>query len=210
MQSVLARWYCGCLAILLEMEMRNVGKEDKSWDEIHTFGFEEGRRATEVSTAIRLLGAAAREWGPELGVITCSLDVKQAFDNVSPENLSVVVKEKKIAPVLAEAFLRGQIGGKYVTFASKRRISGIPIVKSIKQGGKERPCLFTLMKRSVFRALQEKCKVLRVGVKTRNSVGRQEEDRVSHMIFADNCYLFAESKEQILKMIGDATEEPKQ
>ena len=29
------------------------------------------------------------------------------------------------------------------------------------------------------------------------------------MIFADNCYLFAESKEQILKMIGDATEELK-
>ena len=27
------------------------------------------------------------------------------------------------------------------------------------------------------------------------------------MIFADNCYIFAESKEQIFKMIGDATEE---
>ena len=40
-------------------------------------------------------------------------------------------------------------------------------------------------------------------------MGRQEEDRVSHMIFADNCYLFAESKEQILKIIGDATEELK-
>ena len=32
---------------------------------------------------------------------------------------------------------------------------------------------------------------------------------MNHMIFADNCYLFAESKEQILKMIGDATEELK-
>ena len=29
------------------------------------------------------------------------------------------------------------------------------------------------------------------------------------MIFADKCYLFAESKEQILKIIGDATEELK-
>ena len=29
------------------------------------------------------------------------------------------------------------------------------------------------------------------------------------MIFADNCYLFAESKEQIVKMIEDATEELK-
>ena len=40
-----------------------------------------------------------------------------------------------------------------------------------------------------------------MGVKISNSVGRQEEDRISHMIFADNCYLFSESKEQIIKMI---------
>ena len=32
---------------------------------------------------------------------------------------------------------------------------------------------------------------------------------MSHMIFADNCYLCVESKEQILKMIGDAAEELK-
>ena len=38
----------------------------------------------------------------------------------------------------------------------------------------------------------------------------KKEDRASHMIFADNCYLFAESNEQILKMIGDATEETKE
>ena len=76
---------------------------------MHTFGFEEGRSATEISTAIRLLAAAAREW--RLGVITCSLDVKEAFDNVSLENLSLVKKEMKIAPVLAEAILREQIGG---------------------------------------------------------------------------------------------------
>ena len=29
MQSVLAKWYCGCLTILLEMELRNVGKGTK-------------------------------------------------------------------------------------------------------------------------------------------------------------------------------------
>ena len=59
--------------------------------------------------------------------------------------------------------------------------------------------------------------MLRVGVKMRNWVGvkmrncevRQDEDRVSHMIFADSGYPFAESKEHILKMIGDATEELK-
>ena len=59
------------------------------------------------------------------------------------------------------------------------------------------------------KVLQEEWKVLRMGVKMRNSEVRQKEDRVSHMIFADNCYLFAESKQQTSKMIGYATEELK-
>ena len=208
-QSVLAKWYCGCLTILLEMELRNVEKRDKSCGDIHTFGFEEGRSATEISTAIRLMAAAAREWRPELVLITCSMDVKQAFDHVSPENLSLVMKEMDIASVLAGSFLREQIGGKYDICFQETRISGIPFDTSIKQGGKESPCLFNLMIRSVFRTLQQKWHVLRMGVKTRKSGAQQQEDRVSHMIFADNCYLSAVSKEQILKLIGDATEELK-
>ena len=60
--------------------------------------------------------------------------------------------------------------------------------------------------RSVFKTLQEKWNDMRIGVKMRNSEGQQKEDRVSHMIFADNCDLFAASKEQIRKMIVDTTE----
>ena len=35
----------------------------------------------------------------ESGVITCSVDVKQAFYTVSPENLSLVMKDMDIALV---------------------------------------------------------------------------------------------------------------
>ena len=95
-------------------------------------------------------------------------------------------------------------------FASKEtRISGIPFDKSIKQGGKESPCLFNLMMSIFFRVLQAEWKKMQMGVRIRNSVGRHEEGRINHMIFADNCYLFAELKEQIVKMIENATEELK-
>ena len=63
--------------------------------------------------------------------------------------------------------------------------------------------------KSVFKTSQEKCEIIRIGVKTKNSGHRQDEDRVSHIIFADNYYIFAESKEQVFKTIGDATEELK-
>ena len=93
--------------------MRSIRRRDSSWDCIHTFGSEAGKSATEITTAIGLKAAAAREWGVELGIVNRSMDVKQAFDNVSPENLSLVMKDMGTAPVLAEAIMREQIGGKY-------------------------------------------------------------------------------------------------
>ena len=132
--------------------------------------------------------------------------MKQAFDSVSPLNLSLAMKEMGIALVLVGAILRERIGGKYDICFQETGITGIPFDKSIKQGGKESPCLFNLMMRSVFRTLNEKWKKLHMGVKIKGSGVGQEEDRVSHVICADSCYLFAESKEQILKMISDVSE----
>ena len=150
-----------------------------------------------------------QEWRLELGVVTCSLAVKHASDTVSMDNLSLVMKEMKIALVLAEAILREQIEGKYDICCQETSISGKPFGKSIKREGTESPCLFNLLIRSVFRTSQEEWKRIRMGVKIRNSIGRQEQGRVNQMIFAGNCYLFAESKEQIVKMIEDPTEELK-
>ena len=42
------------------------GEKRQSWEDIHIFGFEERRSATEISMAIRVLAAAARDWRPEL------------------------------------------------------------------------------------------------------------------------------------------------
>ena len=42
-----------------------------------------------------------------------------------------------------------------------------------------------------------------------NSGHQSRGDRITHMIFADNCYIFAESKEQMFKMVEDATAELK-
>ena len=100
--------------------------------------------------------------------------------------------------------MREQISGKYDICFQETRITGIPFDKSINQGGKEIPCLFNLMMRSVFKTMQEEWKNLPMGFKMRGSRTDQEEGRVRHMIFADNCHLFAETRVQILKMLGDA------
>ena len=61
--------------------------------------------------------------------------------------------------------------------------------------------------RCVFKPLQEKWKEERWESRRRTGEGQQEEYRVSHVIFPDNCFLFATSKEETRKMIADTTEE---
>ena len=117
------------------------------------------------------------------------------------------MKEFDIAPMLAVAILREQIGGRYDIWFQETRVSGIPFDKSIKQGRRESSSLFNMMLRSVFKLLQEKWKEEKMGVWMRTCEGQQEEYRVIHMIFADNCNLLATYKEEIRKMIADTTEE---
>ena len=69
--------------------------------------------------------------------------------------------------MLAGAISWEEIGGRYDIYFQETRVSGTSFDKSIKQGGKESPCLVNMMMRSVFKLLQEKCK--KVGVKMRTS-----------------------------------------
>ena len=84
------------------------------------------------------MAAAAREWGAELGVITCSMDVKQAFDNVSPQSLSLAMNELGIAPMLAGAI--PMVAN--MTFVSKKRgCVGYPLIsQSSKEGRRSHAC----------------------------------------------------------------------
>ena len=53
--SVVAKWYCGCLTVLLDIdEMKNVQRNRGCWDGFQISGLEEGRSATQISTAVGL------------------------------------------------------------------------------------------------------------------------------------------------------------
>ena len=84
--------------------MRIIGKSNGGWENFHTCGFEEGTRVSEIATALRVMAGTAQEWRNELGMIVCSLDVKQAFDKVTPESLRQAMEELGINLVLAEAY----------------------------------------------------------------------------------------------------------
>ena len=62
----------------------------------HTFGLDEGRSDTEISTATRFMASTTNEWKNEWGIF--SMDVKQAFGNATPPNLSETMKELGLKP----------------------------------------------------------------------------------------------------------------
>ena len=61
-KSVVAMWYCGCLTMLVDIEIRNIQRNRGCWNKNHTLDFENGRCATEISTAIRLSGSLWHPW----------------------------------------------------------------------------------------------------------------------------------------------------
>ena len=65
-QSLLAQWYCGCL--------RRTYKMNERVQNVHTFGFEEGSSATEITMTIPLLAAAGCEIGKWCGCLQCFIE----------------------------------------------------------------------------------------------------------------------------------------
>ena len=55
-------WYLWISYNLIDMEIMNVGKGDQVWENLTTFGFEEGRSAIEIFTVFRLMVGAILEW----------------------------------------------------------------------------------------------------------------------------------------------------
>ena len=107
--------------------MRNSVRNNSGWDELHTFGFEDGRSATEIATAIRLTASSAHEWGNDLSIFVASVDAKQAFDNVTLVSLSQAKKELWMSAIWAEAIPRKQIGGKCDICFQETKVCGIPL-----------------------------------------------------------------------------------
>ena len=79
-----------------------IAKDNGGWENIGACGFEEGTRVSGIATAIRVMAGTAQEWGNELGMIVCSLDVKQAFDKVTSESVRQAMEELGINLVSAQ------------------------------------------------------------------------------------------------------------
>ena len=118
--GVLARWYCVCFLFFFGHGIEQSEKKETRVGAVSIHLAERRQKRNWFFHSRQIHGGVSREWGSELGVFTCSLNLKQSFDNVSPENLCLVMKEMDI--VLC--WLKWSWGNKLVanmTFPSKKQ-----------------------------------------------------------------------------------------
>ena len=173
-------WYCGCLTGNEECskERQFVGEN------LHTFGFEEGRSATEIPSCIFLMAAAAQEWWADLGFIACSMDVETSF------------------------WQRSNAGRSNLQGTGRRRMWHLlPGSRRWVEGGQESPPLFNMMMRGVFKPLQEKWKEERWESGWGLVMGSKKNTEMVTWFLLTTAICMLLPKEKIRKMIADTTEE---
>ena len=135
-----------------------------------------------------------------------SLDLKLAFDRVTPKLLYDALVDSATRPALAMALLCGKVGGCNVVSFQGITVDDLGFDRSIKQGGRES---YLVRHGDALFAETSQCaarKERRQGYRTRTCTRDEDDDLlISNMIFADSCYILA-SIRSMLEMAQSATE----
>ena len=134
-----------------------------------------------------------------------SMNAKQAFDDVTPLNLSDTMRRMGINATLTEVMLRAQLRGRCDVCFQETKLTDIPFDKATKQGGKESPSLFNMVMKSIFVVLQESWMRKGYGLGLQGSQDGKDEEKVTHFIIDDNCYLVSSGRMELRVMLMQAT-----
>ena len=193
-QSVLARRCCGCLTILMEIEMMNIGRKNKGCENVPYFGFEEGRSATEIAIALRLMAAAAKDWFGELGIIARSMGMCSRLSAMFLLEAWLWRWRKWTLHQCCRVQQRGNRLEADMTSSSENK-SEWNTLWQINQTRRERDP--TWQWGVSCKLQQERWNNEKVWVTMKINHGQNEECRVSPWSCADNCYVFAASRQEI-------------
>ena len=189
--AVSQKWYQYAVRQQLRQQVRPIGVE--------TYGFKPGRRTTDITGVIRQVFHTAWTFQSS-SVYLAALDIKTAFDDMRHGILERAMRQRGIHPLtihnvlreLSELQARINIQGCEVT-------DPFPFTKGGKQGGNDTPDLFNLVVEYLLRDTTQAwsrrgwgCSLL-------------QGSPVSHLIWCDNIWLLADSRETLEAMIAETT-----
>ena len=198
--SVLSKWYMGGLMEFMGDWMST--SCPNRWRSLMVFGFEPGHSPEQVQTCLGLLLQKGVEWSQQMPVYVLSGDVLAAFDHLTPQAVQEAMRYWEVPHDLQPAMVSESRGLSCKATPLSLESREVPLSACERQGGVETTWKWNMVTRMVLDMV--------VGSWAQAGMGVDLPDlgRVSHLVWADNFYLVAHSKEDIthmLQMLSDVT-----
>ena len=159
-------------------------------------GFRKGRGTRDQIANIRWIMEKAREF--QKNIYSCFIDYAKAFDCVDHNKLWKILKEMGILDHLT-CLLRNLYAGQEATFRTGHGTTDwFQIGKGVCQGCILLPCLFNLYAEYIMR--KTRLEEAQAGIK----IARRN---ISHLRYADDTTLMAESEEELKSLLMKVKEE---
>eukprot|EP00973_Karenia_brevis_P020832 2862981-Karenia_brevis.AAC.1 len=159
------------------------------------FGFMESHSCDQIAGGLSILLDKVEEWDGVLELHVLSADVFSAFDNLHPQVMVEAMLFWGVHPLIAAALLNELLWIHCsVTLDTVSVDDAISFNRAVRQGGVEAPWLFNLTMRMLIALCLPAWKSEGCGIEL------PDVGRTTHLIWADNIYLLANSTKQASNM----------
>ena len=192
--AVLQKWYVRTMRPQLRSCLR------PSW--VHTYGFKQSCRTSNITALVRQLQYLAIGWG--LPLLVALQDVELAFDSMQHELIATALQARGAAPSIVAAHLRELTGlNAVMTIPNAGDTNSFPYSKGGKQGGVETP--------DEWNAVIDFLEPLVVSWTLREFGFRMDYSDVDfklvhHAVWCDNIILFARDQIMLQTMLNEISD----
>ena len=167
-------------------------------------GFRRGHQVSEITETIRLALEKSHAWGRPIFILQS--DISKAFDSLDHGCLETCLSEQGTPAALIHAVL-AELAECTMTFkmGAVHTQTNVLLFSAGKQGASDTPHLWNRYLDSIGRRARARFEALNLGI----IYDRPGESpfRLTHLYWADDCYFFAESQENLETMFSIMSEE---
>ena len=195
--SCLQKWYMACVIHLISHDVASVSRE--------CIGFCKGRQTADIFASIQTLIQMKKQRGEGLVILQC--DVRRAFDSIVYEVAEKTLTEDGCPTKLVLSVLRElSLCEMHPRFQNSNVDDPVLLEVGGEQGGSDTPELWKRITDAASRNARKQWVSEKLGILLRFEHPRKD-DRVTHLYWADDFYMFAQSASEAARMFVILTEE---
>ncbi len=199
LQNSITRWFSACVVILVELHV----EESKLFHPLGLYGFRQGHSTSHITSSLTNMCMHGDKWGKRECLYVADMDIYQAFDNCTIQNVHKGLEHARVPAYLQHAFLDPLSHSTGCLYYDGLEIDNIQWDTCIRTGGPEGPLGFNLIIAAMWGDVIHNWDVQGMGYAV--DFGTEHRSVVNHFIWADNVYLVSRSREELTRMVRDLT-----